>query len=372
MISDILQEKASVMIVDDSPDNIALFSELLKDHYRIRIALNGEKALRLIREEKPDLILLDVMMPVMDGYETCRMLKEDQQLRDIPVIFLTARTEAADENIGLNLGAVDYITKPVNPQIFLSRIRAHLSVKQAGDLLRQRNLNLEEEIAGRMKEIMALQEVTVMAMSSLAEIRDNETGNHLQRTKLYARELCRCLSEKKKYRDILDKVTILKIVNALPLHDIGKIGIPDAILLKPGKLTAEEFEIMKTHTTLGKEAIEKAERMMECPDDFLRIPKEIVYGHHEKWNGGGYPRGLSGEDIPLAARIAALADVYDALRSRRIYKPPYSQEETCEMILQERGKHFSEDIVDAFMEIQDKFYEISARYPDENAFLPTS
>jgi len=367
-----IEDKATIMIVDDSPDNITLFSELLKDRYRIRIALNGEKALRLIREEKPDMILLDVMMPVMDGYETCRILKEDGQLKDIPVIFLTARSEAADENTGLNLGAVDYITKPVNPLIFLSRIKAHLSVKQAGDLLKQRNKSLEDEIADRIKEIMALQEVTVMAMSSLAEIRDNETGNHLQRTKLYARELCRCLADKKKYRDILDKVTILKIVNAVPLHDIGKIGIPDAILLKPGKLTPEEFEIMKMHTVLGKEAIEKAEKMMECPDDFLRIPKEIVYGHHEKWDGSGYPRGISGEDIPLSARIAALADVYDALRSRRIYKPAYSHTETYEMIKSERGKHFSEDVVDAFLEIHDKFYEISMRYSDDKNSLPLS
>lgn len=359
-----MQEKYKVMIVDDTPDNIALFSELLKEEYQVRIALNGEKAIKLIKEDAPDIILMDVMMPVMDGYQTCRILKSEEKLKDIPVIFLTAKSEAEDENIGLNLGAVDYITKPVNPQIFLSRIRAQLSTKLANDFLKDKNHYLEEEVTQRTKEVTTLQEITIMAMSALAEIRDNETGHHLQRTKLYARVLSEALSRKEKYNDLLDKRTIQKIVNAVPLHDIGKVGVPDSILLKPGKLTAEEFEIMKTHTTLGKEAIEKAEKLMDCPDDFLRIPKEIVYCHHEKWNGSGYPRGLSGEEIPLSARIVALVDVYDALRSKRIYKPAYSHEEVLKIITEERGRHFAEDIVDTFLEQEEAFLRISAQYKD--------
>ena len=356
--------KFTVMVVDDVPDNITLFTELLKDQYRVRIALNGERALRLIQEEQPDIILLDVMMPVMDGYETCRRLKEDERLRDIPVIFLTAKNEPRDENIGLNLGAVDYITKPVNPQIFLSRIKAHLSAKIANDILKDRNQYLEEEVAKRTREVVALQEITIMAMSSLAEIRDNETGNHLQRTKLFAKELCRCLAKESSYSMQLDKKTIQNLVNAVPLHDIGKVGIPDAILLKPGKLTYEEFEIMKTHTTLGKEAIEKAEKMVNCPDDFLRIPKEIAYCHHEKWNGTGYPNGLMGEEIPLSARIVSLVDVYDALTSKRVYKAAFPHEQAVEMIVQEGGKHFDQELVKAFLKITEVFREISEKYRD--------
>ncbi len=357
--------KYTVMIVDDVPDNITLFSELLKDQYHVRIALNGERALKLIKEDPPDIILLDVMMPVMDGYETCRRLKADVRLKDIPVIFLTAKSEPKDENIGLNLGAVDYITKPVNPQIFLSRIRAHLSAKLANDILRNRNQYLEDEVKQRTREVTALQEITIMAMSSLAEIRDNETGNHLQRTKLYAKELCLCLARESKYAESLDEKTIEKLVNAVPLHDIGKVGIPDAILLKPGKLTFEEFEIMKTHTVLGKEAMEKAEKMVDCPDDFLQIPKEIAYCHHEKWDGSGYPNGLSGEAIPLSARIVALVDVYDALTSKRVYKPAFSHDEAISVICQDSGKHFDNEIVKAFLKIADDFNVISEKYKDE-------
>jgi Response regulator containing a CheY-like receiver domain and an HD-GYP domain len=358
-------EKYTVMIVDDTPDNIDLFSELLKEKYHVRVALNGERALQLIREEQPDIILLDVMMPILDGYETCRRLKADKNLKHIPVIFLTAKSDAEDENIGLSLGAVDYITKPVNPQIFLSRIHAHLSTKLANDFLKHKNRYLEDEVILRTKEVTALQEVTIMAMSSLAEIRDNETGHHLQRTKLYAGELCQSLARMPKYKEILDKSTIQKIVNAVPLHDIGKVGIPDSILLKPAKLTTEEFEIMKTHTVLGKEAIEKAEKMLDYPDGFLSIPKEIVYCHHEKWDGSGYPQGLSKESIPLSARIVALVDVYDALRSKRIYKPSYTHDEVLDIIGAERGKHFAEDIVDAFLEVHNKFYDISTKFSEE-------
>ena len=365
MIYDGIKEKYTVMIVDDAPDNITLFSELLKGQYHVRIALNGEKALKLIREEQPDIILLDVMMPVMDGYETCRQLKADATLKDIPVIFLTAKSEAEDENIGLNLGAVDYITKPVNPQIFMSRIRAHLSTKMANDFLKNKNQYLEDEVMLRTREVTALQEITIMAMSSLAEIRDNETGNHLQRTKLYAKELCKYLAVESRYAKALDDKTIQKIVNAVPLHDIGKVGIPDSILLKPGKLTPEEYEIMKSHTILGKEAIEKAEKLIECPDDFLRIPKEIVYGHHEKWDGSGYPQGQVGEAIPLSARIVALVDVYDALRSRRVYKPPFSHEEAIRIITEDTGKHFDEEIVNAFLKISEDFKAIADKYRDE-------
>jgi putative two-component system response regulator len=354
-----------VLIVDDAPENITLFSELLRDKYHVRIALNGEKALKLIENDPPDIILLDVMMPVLDGYETCKILKSNNKYKDIPIIFLTAKNDAQDESIGLGLGAVDYITKPINPQIFMSRIKAHLSAKQNNDYLRGKNNFLEAEVERRTNEVTMFQEITIMAMSALAEIRDNETGKHIQRTKLYAQKFCEHLVIYPKYKEQLSNRTIKNLVNAVPLHDIGKIGIPDSILLKPGKLTVEEFEIMKKHTTLGKEAIERAETMVDCPDEFLRIPKEIVHYHHEKWDGSGYPCGLKGEEIPLSARIVAMVDVYDALRSKRVYKPAYSHLEAKEIMLAYADKHFEKEFVEAFFEIEVILIEIAAKFVDD-------
>lgn len=352
----------TIMIVDDSPDNITLFSELLKNDYNIKVALNGERALKLIKNNPPDIILLDVMMPVLDGLETCKILKNDEAFKEIPVIFLTSKSEAADESIGLKLGAVDYITKPINPDIFLSRIKTQLSIKQANDFLKNKNTYLEAEVLRRTEEITLLQEVSIMSLASLAETRDNETGYHIQRTKLYVKELCEYLLSNGKFQDVLNPKTIKLIVASVPLHDIGKVGIPDSILLKPGKLTDAEFEIIKTHTTLGKDAITRAEKLINQHMSFFDYPKEIVYCHHEKWDGSGYPQGISAETIPLSARLVALADVYDALRSKRVYKPGYSHKETVNIIKNNSGKHFDPDIVQAFLDINEKFDEIARRY----------
>lgn len=357
--------KAVVLVVDDTPDNITLLSGLLKDLYKVKVALNGEKALAMITKNPPDIILLDVMMPVMDGYETCRIVKENSRWKDIPVIFLTSKNEVEDESRGFEFGAADYITKPVNPAILLSRVKTHLSLKQASDFLKSKNHYLESEVSRRTKEIALIQEVSIMAMAALAETRDNETGYHIQRTKLYVKTLCEYLGKQQKYKVVLNQETIDLIVTSAPLHDIGKVGIPDSILLKPGKLTYDEFELMKTHTTLGKEAILKAEQLMNRPETFLQFPKEMVFSHHERWDGNGYPQGLSGESIPLSARIIALADAYDALTSKRVYKQAYTHVKAVEIIKEESGKHFDPDIVLAFLSLTEEFYEIAHRYIEE-------
>jgi putative two-component system response regulator len=357
--------KPVILVVDDTPDNIALLSGLLKEMYRVKVATNGEKALAVAKAAQPDLILLDIMMPVMDGYETCRRLKMDGELKDIPVIFLTAKEEIEDENKGFELGAVDYITKPISSPILLSRVRTHLTLKRSKDFLEDKNHFLEAEISRRINEISLIQEVSIMSMAALAEMRDTDTGNHIQRTKLYIKELATQLSRKKKYFEVLKAEHVDMIVTSAPLHDIGKVGIPDNILLKPGALTREEYEMMKTHTTLGKEAILRAEKLMDKPETFLRFAKEIVYSHHEKWDGTGYPEGLAGTGIPLSARLMAVADVYDALTSSRVYKDALPHEEAVKIIVQDAGKHFDPDIVEVFIKCNQKFREISGRYSSE-------
>jgi putative two-component system response regulator len=360
--------KPTILVVDDTPDNLTLMSSLLKDDYRVRVANNGEKALKLAAmEEPPALILLDIMMPEMDGYEVCRRLKADERTRDIPVIFLTAKAEVEDEAMGLKLGAVDYITKPICPPIVLARVQTHLTLKASADFLRDKNAYLEAEVGKRTREVAAIQDVTIMAMASLAEARDNETGNHIRRTQLYVEALAQHLQGHPRFAEFLSDQNIKVLYKSAPLHDIGKVGIPDHILLKPGKLTEEEFEIMKTHTTIGRDAIAKAGHLLDTEGGFLRIAMEIAYSHQEKWDGSGYPEGLSGDDIPISARLMALADVYDALISRRVYKAPMSHEAASEIIHRGKGSHFDPDVVDAFFDLQDKFAAIAERYADSEA-----
>ena len=356
---------ATVLVVDDTPDNLSLMGGLLRDHYHVKVANQGEKALKIAQgEQPPDLILLDIMMPGMDGYEVCRRLKANLHTRDIPVIFLTARADMEDERQGLALGAVDYITKPISPPILLARVATHLALKASADFLRDKSAYLEREVALRTLEVQAIQDVTIMAMTSLAETRDLETGNHIRRTQLYVKALAEHLREHPRFAHVLTDRMIDLLYKSAPLHDIGKIGIPDAILLKPGKLTVDEFEIMKTHTTLGRRAIEEAERRLGMRVAFLTVAKEIAYSHQEKWDGSGYPEGLRGDAIPVSARLMALADVYDALISRRVYKPAFSHEQACAALVKGRGTHFDPDIVDAFMEIAADFWRISQQYPD--------
>lgn len=356
--------KPTILVVDDTPQNLSLINNLLTGKYKIKVASNGLLALKIARTTPIDLILLDVMMPEMDGYQVCRALKEDARTADIPVIFLTAKTEIEDEEYGLQLGAVDYITKPISPPIVAARIRTHLLLKASSDFLRDKASYLENEIHNRTKEIKEIQDVTILTLASLAETRDNDTGNHIRRTQHYVKALACSLKSDAKFAPHLSDQTIELLFKSAPLHDIGKVGIPDRILLKPGPLTPEEFEIMKTHTVLGKGAIESAERSLGKGVLFLRYAKEIAYSHQEKWDGSGYPDGLSGERIPLSARLMAVSDVYDALISRRVYKPAFSHEEALRTIIAGKGTHFDPDIVEAFIANAETYRAIAHRYKD--------
>ncbi|GGP26013.1 HD-GYP domain-containing protein [Silvimonas amylolytica] len=365
------QHDATILIVDDAPENLVLMSNLLKDLYPLRVANGGAKALALINSgtQLPDLILLDIMMPGLSGYDVARALKSDERTAAIPIIFLTAMSSTDDETRGFELGAVDYITKPISPPIVLARIDTHLKLKAAADFLRDKNDYLEQEVARRTLEVAAIQDVTIHAMASLAETRDNETGNHIRRTQNYVKLLAEHLRHHPRFSDFLTDQTIQLLYKSAPLHDIGKVGIPDRILLKPGRLTPEEFEIMKAHTTLGRDAIQHAEDELGTDVEFLRHAKDIAYGHQEKWDGSGYPQGLVGEDIPISARLMAVADVYDALISRRVYKVPMSHDEAVAKIQQGRGSHFDPDICDAFLACQARFQTIAAQYVDTDADL---
>jgi putative two-component system response regulator len=357
--------KQTVLIVDDMPSNLALMNAILSPKYDVMMANNGERALQLaLSDTPPDLVLLDVIMPGLDGYEVCRLLKQDPRTRDVPVIFLTASTGRDSEQKGFDAGAVDYITKPFSPVIVLARVKSHLTLKTMTDLLRDRNAHLEAEVSRRTREIQVVQDATIMAMVSLVETRDSNTGNHIRRTQNYVRMLAEKLASRSKFAGMLAPASIDLIYKSAPLHDIGKVGIPDSILLKPGKLTPEEFEIMKTHTTLGRDAIVAAESLLSTTSGFLQTAREIAHHHQEKWDGTGYPDGLAGNAIPLPAQLMAVADVYDALISRRSYKQPFSHQSAVDIIEQGRGGHFNPDIVDTFLEIHPAFDGVARSLAD--------
>ena len=355
-----------VLIVDDNPENLTVIGELLQPDHAVRAANSGLRALRLARlEPRPDLILLDVMMPEMDGYELLRQLREHPETADIPVIFLTALNGSDDEERGLVKGARDYITKPIRPTILLARVRAQLDLKLARDLVRNRNRWLEAEVTRRMAENQHIQDVTIHALARLAETRDNETGNHILRTQEYVRTLAQRLQRNPRFADLIDDRMVILLAKSAPLHDIGKVGIPDRVLLKPGKLDAEEWAIMKTHAQLGADALAHAERDVAQPVAFQKCAEQIARSHHERWDGSGYPDGLAGEAIPLPARLMALADVYDALISQRVYKPPFPHEQAYAMIVAERGRHFDPDIVDAFIDCHAELNAVALRFADD-------
>ncbi len=359
-----------MLVVDDMPDNLSLMSELLKDLYRVKVANNGEKAIKIVGSDNPpDLILLDIMMPGLSGYEVCTIIKNDPKSRDIPIIFLTAMSATEDEKKGLELGAVDFITKPVNPPIVLARVATQLHVKATADFLKDKAVYLESEVSKRTKELAAIQDVTILAMASLAETRDNDTGNHIRRTQYYVKLLADYLKTHERFSDFLSEHTIQMLFKSAPLHDIGKVGIPDRILLKPGRFEPHEFEIMKTHCKLGRDAIQHAEDQLGLEVDFLKYAKEIAYGHQEKWDGSGYPEGLAGDAIPISARLMAVADVYDALISRRVYKEGMPHAKAVSIIQEGKGTHFDPDIADAFIALQEQFHEIAQRFADTDADL---
>ena len=363
-------DRPRILVVDDSPTIRAMLVALLREGHATSLASDGPSGLALAASRpQPDLILLDVEMPGIDGFEVCRRLKLEPSTRDIPVIFLTSLSQVEHERRGLSLGAADYIAKPISPPIVLARVQNHLALKRQADFLRSQSDFLKLEVERRTREIAAIQDVTIMAMASLAETRDNETGNHIRRTQLYVKTLALHLRAHPRFAAQLTDDYIQGLTRSAPLHDIGKVGIPDRILLKPGALTAEEFEIMKMHTTLGRDAIQEAERQLGVKVSFLTIAKEIAYAHQEKWDGSGYPLGLVGDAIPLAARLMAVADVYDALISERVYKKGIPHAQAAQVMAEGRGRHFDPDVLDAFLATQDAFQAIAARHADSGAEL---
>lgn len=362
--------RPTILIVDDTPDNIMLLSRLLKDRYNTKVANNGSTALQIAAASPSlDLILLDVMMPGLDGYETCRQLKANPVTADIPVIFLTAKNQVEDEAMGLSLGAVDYIAKPISPPILFARVATQLSLRNARRELEEHNQNLEKLVQERTAQLYLMQEAIIVAMASMAESRDQETGNHIRRTQNYVRALARHLQThprlSAKYGAELSDEAIELLYRSAPLHDIGKVGIPDRILLKPGNLDREEFEVMKMHAVYGRDTIMLVEKHIGGSNSFLMFAREIAHSHQEKWDGSGYPQNLVGEQIPLSARLMAVADVYDALISKRVYKPAFTHQQALDVMRKGRGSHFDPDVLDAFFEIEGEFAAIAKAFADD-------
>lgn len=352
------QKKMTVLIVDDVPANIDILKSILSPDYKVLAAVSGEKAIEIAFSTlPPDIILLDIMMLGMDGYEVCRTLKSNERTKHIPVIFISALCEAEDEYKGLELGAVDYISKPVTPAIVKARVHNHLALKEYQN-------HLEKLVQERTLELELTQEATIESMAVLAEYRDPETGGHIKRTQNYIKIMAEHLRHNAKFAAYFDEQTIDLLYRSAPLHDIGKVGIPDNILLKPGKLTVDEFNEMKKHAAYGHDAIKAAEKKIGKEYSFLSSAGEIALYHHEKWDGSGYPSGLAGDDIPVSGRLMAIADVYDALISKRVYKAPFTHQKAVHIIAEGRGTHFDPDMVDAFLQVHEQFRQIALQFAD--------
>ena len=335
---------ATLLIVDDTPENIDVLRGILKQEYKIKVASNGEKALKIAQSESPpDLILLDIMMPDMDGYEVCKRLKANYATAKIPIIFVTAKGETADESMGFDIGAVDYITKPVSPPLVIRRVRTQLSLYNEKRLL-------DEMVKERTKELDQTRLQIIQRLGRAAEYKDNETGMHVIRMSHYSKLLGLANGMSEEEADLL--------LNAAPMHDIGKIGIPDKILLKPGKLDEHEWKIMKTHPQMGAEILGSDNSVL------LNLARDIALTHHEKWDGSGYPNGLKGEEIPLHARIVAIADTFDALTTVRPYKHAWLVEEALDLLKKEAGSHFDPELVDKFLGIMPQVIEIKNQYAE--------
>ncbi len=361
------EARQRVLVVDDEPLNVAVLSGLLSQDYEVSTATCGAAALAFAREDPhPDLILLDIVMPGLDGFEVLERLRADVATASIPVMFLTALLDHREEERGLALGAKDFLTKPIQTSILRARVRTQLLAKQGRDWLQDRNAALDAEVARRMADNERVERLTIRALAHLAEMRDNETGNHILRTQNYVGALARQLARLDRHQGELAPENIELLVKSAPLHDIGKVGIPDCILRKPGPLAGEEWTIMKTHAELGAQALERAEADVAAPLPFLRYAKEIAHWHHERWDGSGYPDGLQADAIPLSARLMALADVFDALISERVYKAAFPLDLAREMILQGRGSHFDPQVVDAFEAVFEEFRQIAMQFADSS------
>jgi len=350
--------RGTVMVVDDNPANLKLMEGMLRSGgYQVRSFPRGRMALIAASERPPDLILLDIDMPEMTGYEVCDQLKSSPQLSDIPVIFLSAMNAPEDRLRCFRAGGVDYVSKPFQFEEVQARVDAHVRLRRLQQEIQTDNCRLHETVQIQVKKIADAQMETIFAIARLAEARDDETGRHVERVQNFCRLLAVRLSEDPKYKTAVGGAWITNMFHASPLHDIGKVAIPDRILLKPGPLTPEEFAIMKTHAILGSRTLKTVHE--SYPDnDFIEMGIQIARSHHEWWDGTGYPDGLAGEEIPLCARILAVADCYDALRSKRSYKPAIRHDETCARILAESGTHFDPAVTAAFSELGDTFRDV--------------
>lgn len=361
----------SILAVDDTPANLELLTEMLKGHgYRVRPVSNGKLALQAALSDPPDLILLDIQMPDMDGYQVCECLKAIDKLAAIPVIFLSALHETMDKVKAFSIGGVDYVTKPFQFDEVRSRVDTHLNLRRLQLELERHNRHLQDLVQEQVKEIVDSHIATIFALAKLAESRDDDTGNHIRRVQAYSKVLALRLSQRAPFRSEIDSGYSENLFHTSPLHDIGKVGIPDTVLLKPDRLTPEETRVMRTHTLIGARTLEEVLRIY--PNNlFVRMGAEIARSHHERWDGSGYPDGLRGETIPLAARILTLADQYDALRNARPYKPPIEHKKTCEIIIEGDGRtmpsHFDPRVLQAFVETRDQFESVFKSFRDNDA-----
>ncbi len=353
-------KQPKILVVDDEDRNLRLLEAILLPlGYEVILAQDGEEALKKVRERPPDVILLDIMMPGMDGFEVARLLKEEEDTRIIPIVMVTALREVGDRVKALEIGVDDFINKPVENTELRARVQSLLKVKAYNDHMRDYQKELETEVARRTEQLrQAFEKIkaasldTIYRLSKAAEYKDEDTGAHIQRMSHYAVAIAREMG--------LDDRYVETLLYASPMHDVGKIGIPDHILLKPGKLNPDEWEIMKQHTIIGGKILSGSDA------EFIKLAEVIAFTHHEKWDGSGYPKGLKGEEIPLAGRVTAIADVFDALTSMRPYKEPFSIEKSFTIIKDERGDHFDPDIVDAFFAIENEILSIKKKYKDIN------
>lgn len=370
-----MREKAPseicILVVDDLPENIQVVKALLLPQgYEVCTAQCGEEALDFVSKTPPDLILLDLVMPGMDGFEVCRRLKHDPNSWHIPVVIITGLTDREANVRAVQAGADDFLIKPFDRILLQARIATSLKTKMLQDEVFAYQHELEDRVRERTRQLEIAQQVTVFGLSKLAESRDNETGDHIERMRSYAYELAQHLRGQLAFQADIDGDFVRQMYQACPLHDIGKVGIPDRILLKPDKLTELEFEIMKTHATIGGDTLRAAEREAGSIS-FLAMGRDVAYYHHEKWDGTGYPFGIRGDDIPLPARIVALADVYDALTSSRPYKKPFDHEKSRAIILEGEGRQFDPRVIQAFLACEDRFKEIRQEFKDSGRLSPT-
>ncbi|MFL6658570.1 MAG: HD-GYP domain-containing protein [Massilia sp.] len=358
-----IDTKASILIAASTTGELAQLQALLGERYTLLQAESGAEAVRLAQQlPTPDLILLGMALPDMDGFSVFNEIKCNFISADVPLIFMTDAAQAHDERRAMRDGASDVVPLPLTPETLLARVDTHIQLRHARARLKDQRSDLADLVAERTREVVHMQDATVIAMASLAESRDPNTGQHIRRTQHYVAALARELRFNARYSNELTDENIALLFKAAPLHDIGKVGVPDSILLKPGKLTDEEFELMKQHTVYGRDAIAGVERTLGGSNQFLRYASDIAYSHQEYWDGSGYPQGLAGHAIPLAARLMAVADVYDALISERSYRPAFTHETAVELIRQGSDQHFDPDVVDAMLAVEEKFKAIALQF----------